>query len=153
MALTIGHVGLVVDDLDCMLDFYTRVVGLAERRRAVIEGPHIDGLTGLSDVKLEAIFLGTPRHPEALEMLKYHHHPSPNILKGPSAEGFNHLQFVVESLAPVVDGLRAEKLEFWGEPRDWPGIWRRVLYAKDPEGNVIEFNERRSDVEYAWLEP
>ena len=85
-------------------------------------------------------------------MLKYHHHPSPPVRKGPSTGGFNHLQFVVEDLDVVLAALRAEGLDFWGEPRDWPGIWRRVLYAKDPEGNVIEFNERRAEVEYTWLD-
>ena len=49
----------------------------------------------------------------------------------------------VESRMPtgVVEALRAEGLEFWGSPQDWPDTWSRVLYAKDPEGNVIEFNE------------
>ena len=43
MPLTIGHVALVVQDLDLMRDFYKRVVGLTERRRTLLEGPHIDG--------------------------------------------------------------------------------------------------------------
>ena len=143
MALTIGHVALVVQDMDRMRDFYTRVVGLAESRQVVVEGPHIDALTGLPDVKLEAVFLGTPERPEAIEMLKYHHHPSAVAPQGPSGNGVNHVQFIVSDLDPLLEALEAEGLDVWGGPQDWPAVWRRVLYAKDPEGNVVEFNEPR----------
>ena len=128
-----------------MRDFYTRVAGLRETRAATIEGAHIDALTGLRGVKLEAVFLGTEDRPEAIELLKYHHHPDPNPARGPSGNGPNHVQFVVDELDPIVDALRTEGLDVWGGPVDWPRIWRRVLYAKDPEGNVVEFNERLPD--------
>ena len=142
---TVGHVGLVVRDMDRMRDFYTRVAGLRETRAATIEGAHIDALTGLRGVKLEAVFLGTEDRPEAIELLKYHRHPDPNPARGPSGNGPNHVQFVVDELDPIVDALRTEGLDVWGGPVDWPRIWRRVLYAKDPEGNVVEFNERLPD--------
>ena len=139
---TVGHVGLVVQDMDRMRDFYVRVVGLRETRTVTLEGSHIDTLAGLTDVKLDAVFLGTDERPEAVELLKYHHHPDSSPARGPSGNGPNHVQFVVDELDPIVDTLRAEGLDVWGGPVDWPRIWRRVLYAKDPEGNVVEFNER-----------
>ena len=147
-APTVGHVGLVVRDMDRVRDFYIRVAGLRETRTATLEGPHIDELTGLSGVKLEAVFLGTEERPEALELLKYHHHPDSSPARGPSGNGPNHVQFVVDELDPIVDALRAEGLDVWGGPVEWPRLWRRVLYAKDPEGNVVEFNERLPDVRH-----
>ena len=147
-APTVGHVGLVVQDMDRVRDFYVRVVGLRQTRTAMIEGKHIDELTGLRDVKLEAVFLGTKDRPEALELLKYHHHPDSSPTRGPSGSGPNHVQFVVDELDPVVEALREEGLDVWGGPVDWPRLWRRVLYAKDPEGNVVEFNERLPDVRH-----
>ncbi len=147
-APTVGHVGLVVQDMDRMRDFYARVVGLRQTRTAMIEGQHIDELTGLVDVKLEAVFLGTADRPEALELLKYHHHPDSSPARGPSGSGPNHVQFVVDELDPIVESLREEGLDVWGGPVDWPRLWRRVLYAKDPEGNVVEFNERLPDVRH-----
>ena len=148
IAPTVGHVGLVVQDMDRVRDFYVRVVGLKETRAATLEGPHVDELTGLSGVVLEAVFLGTDERPEAVELLKYHHHPDLNSARGPSGNGPNHVQFVVDDLDPIVDALRAEGLDVWGGPVDWPRLWRRVLYAKDPEGNVVEFNERLPDVRH-----
>ena len=108
-----------------MRDFYTRVAGLRETRAATIEGAHIDALTGLRGVKLEAVFLGTEDRPEAIELLKYHHHPDPNPARGPSGNGPNHVQFVVDELDPIVDALRTEGLDVWGGPVDWPRIWHR----------------------------
>jgi len=142
---TVGHVGLVVRDMDRMRDFYARVVGLRETRSAILEGEHIDTLTGLSGVKLEAVFLGTEDRPEALELLKYHHHPDASPARGPSGAGPNHVQFVVDELDPIVEALRAEGLDVWGGPVDWPRLWRRVLYAKDPDGNVLRFGSDPDD--------
>ena len=51
-----------------------------------------------------------------------------------SGRGPNHVQFVVDELDPIVEALRAEGLDAWGGPVDWPRLWRRVLYAKDPGG-------------------
>lgn len=141
MKLTVGHTGVVVQDLDRMADFYMRVLGLQETRQVRREGAFIDGLVGLHNVGLEVQILGTAERPAALELLKYHRHPSAPVPKGPNGHGLNHLQFVVAELDPIVEALRAEGLEFWGSPQDWPDTWSRVLYAKDPEGNVIEFNE------------
>ena len=141
VALTVGHVGIVVQDLPRMRDFYTRVLGLTETRRLLREGPCIDGLTGLRNVKLEAVILGMPDRPAAVELLKYHRHPSPTVPRGPNRLGVNHVQFAVDDLDPILEALRAEGLDPWGEPQDWPDTWSRSLYAKDPEGNVLEFNE------------
>ena len=134
-----------------MRDFYTRVVGLKVTREAVIEGEHIDALTGLRGVRLEAVFIGTPQRAEAIELLKYHNHPDAKLALGPQAGGPNHVQFVVEDLDAVVQALDTEGHGVWGGPVDWPGIWRRVVYAKDPEGNVVEFNERKPGADYSWL--
>ncbi len=141
MKLTVGHIGVVVQDLDRMADFYTRVMGLEESRHVRREGAFIDGLVGLHNVDLEVRILGTAERPAAIELLKYHRHPSAPVPKGPNGHGVNHLQFVVAELDPIIAALRTEGLEFWGSAEAWPDTWSRVLYAKDPEGNVIELNE------------
>ncbi len=143
MNLSVGHVGVVVDDLARMHDFYTRVLGLCETRHALRDGPEISRLVGLSNVRLEVWVLGTPDRPGAIELLKYHSHPSPAVERAPNRLGTNHVQFVVDEIEPVASALRAEGLEFWGPPQDWPDTWARNLYARDPEGNVIEFSEPR----------
>ena len=111
---SIGHVGFVVQDMDVMRDFYTRVVGLEISREVTIEGNGIDVLTGLTGVKLEAVFIGTPERPEAIELLKYHSHPDPTATIGPSRNGPNHVQFVFDDLDPIVEALQAEGHGVWG---------------------------------------
>ena len=143
MELTVGHIGVVVQDLSRMHDFYTRVLGLQEIRHALREGPEIDSLLGLTNVKLEVWILGTSARPEAIELLKYHRHSSAPTTPLPHRPGINHIQFVVSDLESVATALLSEGLEFWGPPQDWPDTWAHNLYANDPEGNIIEFSEPR----------
>lgn len=144
----IGHVGLVVQNMKRMREFYINVIGLQQTRDAMMEGGPIDELTGLHQVKLEAVFIGTPDRPEAIELLQYHNHPDPTPSRGPSGNGPNHVQIVVNDLDQVVEALRNHGHGVWGGPVNWPKRWRRVLYAKDPEGNVVEFNERIPGTKY-----
>jgi len=141
MKVTLGHTGIVVQDFARMRDFYRRVIGLDEQRHVVREGPFISGLVGLTNVRLEVVILGTAERPSAIELLKYHRHPSAVVPKGPNGHGVNHVQFIVDDMDAAVARLQGEGLEFWGPVQPWPDSWRRCLYAKDPEGNVIEFNE------------
>ena len=142
MAITIGHTGVVVRDLPLMERFYGEILGLAETRRVVREGPFIDGITGLTGVVLQAVILGTPEHPNGVELIKYPNHPSAIVPKGPNGHGMNHIHFIVDDLDPILAALESEGLDYWGSPQDWPDTWKRVVYAKDPEHNVIEFTER-----------
>ena len=141
MRLQVGHTGIVVQDFVRMRRFYVDVLGLSETRYVVREGAFIDGLTGLHAVKLEVSILGTEDHPAAIELLKYHRHPSAMVPKGPNGHGVNHVQFITRDMDAVLERLDREGLELWGPPQVWPDTWRRCIYARDPEGNVIEFNE------------
>ena len=145
MDLTMGHTGVVVSDLALMRDFYARVLGLTETLHTTHEGAHIDGLTGLTRVRLEFISLGTKDRPYGVELLKYHTHPSAPTDPAPNRNGMNHVHFVTDDLNAVVAALQAEGLDFCGAPQAWPTRWALVLYAKDPEGNVLEFTERRAE--------
>lgn len=142
MAITIGHTGVVVRDLPLMERFYGEILGLQETRRVVREGPFIDGITGLTGVVLQAVILGTPEHPNGVELIKYPNHPSAVVPKGPNGHGMNHIHFIVDDLDPILAALEGLGLDYWGSPQDWPDTWKRVVYAKDPEHNVIEFTER-----------
>ena len=115
---------------------------MQETRRVVREGPFIDGITGLTGVVLQAVILGTPEHPNGVELIKYPNHPSAIVPKGPNGHGMNHIHFIVDDLDPILAALEGLGLDYWGSPQDWPDTWKRVVYAKDPEGNVIEFTER-----------
>ena len=120
MALTVGHTGVVVRDLPLMRRFYGEILGLAETRHVIREGPFIDGITGLTGVVLEAFILGTAEHPNAVELLKYRNHPSAIVPKGPNGHGMNHIHFIVDDLDPILAALEAEGLDHWGAPQDWP---------------------------------
>ena len=55
----IDHLNIVVDDMQRMVDFYTKVLGMRATKQAVIAGPWIQDVTGLSSVEAEVVFLET----------------------------------------------------------------------------------------------
>ncbi|HAW27797.1 MAG TPA: glyoxalase, partial [Planctomycetaceae bacterium] len=53
------NVGIVVEDLDTAIDFFTEL-GLTLEGRAPIEGDWADNVTGLRDMRVEIAMLHTP---------------------------------------------------------------------------------------------
>lgn len=141
MGIYAGHTGIVVQDLDLVRRFYIEVLGLKEVRRVSREGPQIDELLGLTNVRLDAVFLGTPDRPAAIELLKYVRHPSAAVTRSPNTHGTNHVHFIVNDLDPILDRLSTYGVPSIGGPVDWFDTWSRVLYMRDPEDNIVEITE------------
>ncbi len=141
MALYAGHTGVVVQDLERVAQFYVDVLGLSETRRVEREGRPLDALLGLTNVRLEVVFLGTPDRPAALELLKYVRHPSAPVPRNPNTHGVNHVHFVTDDLDPMLERLAQRQVEHVGGPVAWFDTWTRVLYTRDPEGNIVEVTE------------
>lgn len=141
MGIYAGHTGIVVQDLDLVGRFYIEVLGLKEVRRFSREGPQIDELLRLTNVRLDAVFLGTPDRPAAIELLKYVRHPSAVVTRIPNTHGTNHVHFIVNDLDPILEQLDAHGIASIGGPVDWFDTWSRVLYTRDPEDNIVEITE------------
>ena len=141
MAIHAGHTGIVVQDLDRVARFYTDVIGLSQARRMSREGAPLDALLGLTNVRLEVMFLGTPDRPAAIELLQYVRHPSAPIRRQPNTHGPNHVHFIVHDLDPILERLARQGLSRFGGPVAWFDTWTRVLYTRDPEDNIVELTE------------
>src|SRR5439155_5015605 len=64
------NVGIVVEDLDAAIEFFTEL-GLALEGRAPIEGDWADGVTGLRDMRVEIAMMRTPDGHSRLEMSRF----------------------------------------------------------------------------------
>src|SRR5262249_60280315 len=53
------NVGIVVEDMDAAIEFFTEL-GLEFEGRAPIEGDWADGVTGLRDMRVETAMMRTP---------------------------------------------------------------------------------------------
>ena len=147
--LSIDHVNLVVVDLDAMVQFYETVLGLRLTRRVTISGEWIDRTVGLRDVKAEVVYLDLPTGPR-IELIRYQSPATPaHVMEPPNAHGFRHIAFRVTDIDALVARLRKADVEFFSEVQSVPdsqvtyagGVRKRLIYLRDPEGNVLEFCE------------
>jgi catechol 2,3-dioxygenase-like lactoylglutathione lyase family enzyme len=64
------NVGIVVEDLDAAIGFFTEL-GLELEGRAPIEGAWADGVTGLTDLRVEIAMMRTPDGHSRLELSRF----------------------------------------------------------------------------------
>ena len=111
------NVGIVVDDLDAAIAFFTEL-GMEREGKAQIEGLWADRIVGLDGVRCDIAMMRTPDGHSKLELTKYHnpaaidarpHTPPPNTL------GLHRVMFAVEDIEDVVARLRTHGAELVGE--------------------------------------
>jgi glyoxylase I family protein len=143
----IDHVNIVVDDMPRMIVFYRDRLGLRLTREATIRGAWIDAVTGLRDVEADVAFLELPVGP-SIELLHYcsPKGAQPEGLGSPNTQGFRHIAFRVEAIDPLAASLRAAGVDFLSDVQqvptsqvDYAATRKRLLYCRDPEGNLLEF--------------
>ncbi|HEY6490782.1 MAG TPA: VOC family protein [Terracidiphilus sp.] len=136
------HVGVVVDDLATATKFFVEL-GLELQGEGPVEGPWVDRVVGLDDVRAEIAILQTPDGHGRLELTKFHaplaqggnrHAPS-------NTPGIRHIAFAVEDIEVAVAGLRARGTELVGELESYQDKYR-LCYVRGPEGIIIELAER-----------
>jgi catechol 2,3-dioxygenase-like lactoylglutathione lyase family enzyme len=137
--LRFDHLGVVVDDLDAVTDFFLGL-GFEREGGTLVEGEVVDKINGLDGVRADVMMVRTPDRTGKLELVKYHApadgngvHPSP-----PNRPGFRHICLEVEDLNAIVDELRDKGFEPVGEVADYGNVYR-LVYVRGPEGLIVEF--------------
>jgi len=95
------NVGIVVDDIDAAIDFFTEL-GLELEGRAPIEGDWAGSVTGLHDMRVEIAMMRTPDGHSRLEMSRF---LAPPVIadhrRAPvNALGYLRVMFTVEDISP-----------------------------------------------------
>src|SRR5881396_3083003 len=100
------NVGIVVEDIDATVEFFTEL-GLELEGRAPIEGDWADGVTGLRDLRVEIAMMRTPDGHSRLELSRFLAPPvAADHRNAPvNALGYLRVMFTVEdiddSLSPL----------------------------------------------------
>ena len=118
------HVGIRVSDARRALEFYERLGFQVDPNFTNDEVAEIVASDG---TRINLIFNGMPRRNNVLldEPLKW--------------PGYTHGAFIVESLQALLDWATNEGVEITEGPVDWGR--RLTCFLRDPDGNVLEFNE------------
>jgi glyoxylase I family protein len=131
---TFNHVAFQCWNLAAQEAFYTKHFGFKRARTLKRGTPDEFFLMKLGNMRLE--LFPTDRSKTA------------GLQGGEQPVGFKHLAFDVPKLEPVLEALRADGIEpdpIIELPQLSPGF--RIVFFRDPEGNIIELMEGYTDEE------
>lgn len=130
------NVGIVVEDLDTTIEFFT-LMGLALEGRAMVEGAWAGRVTGLGDQKVEIAMMRTPDGHGRLELSRFlvpqpvaDHRTAPV-----NALGYLRVMFALDDLDATLERL-GERVQLVGEVMDYQGVYR-LCYVRGPEGILV----------------
>ena len=132
------NVLIVVDDLEGAKAFFAEL-GMELEAEAPVEGPWVDRIIGLTDVRADIAMMRTPDGHSRIELTKFHS-PPPVRAKPESAPantlGIGRIMFAVDDIDDVVARLRSHGAELVGEIAQYKDIYR-LCYLRGPEGIMI----------------
>jgi catechol 2,3-dioxygenase-like lactoylglutathione lyase family enzyme len=131
------NVGIVVEDLDAAIEFFTEL-GLELEGRAPIEGDWADGVTGLRAMRVEIAMMRTPDGHSRLELSRFH---SPPVVadhrRAPvNALGYLRVMFAVDDIDATLARLGTRGAELVGDVVRYQDTYR-LCYIRGPEGILI----------------
>ena len=139
------NVLIVVDDLEAAKAFFAEL-GMELEGEATNEGPSVDRVVGLDDVRADIAMMRTPDGHGRVELSKFHTPPAvraePESAPA-NALGMRRIMFAVDDIDDVVARLRSHGAELVGEIAQYEDIYR-LCFLRGPEGIIIGLAEQLS---------
>src|SRR5436309_8112847 len=136
------NVGIVVEDIDAAIEFFTEL-GLELEGRAPIEGDWAERVTGLRPMRVEIAMMRTPDGHSRLEISRFltppvvadHRNAPVNAL------GYLRIMFAVDDIDETLARLRKRGAQLVGEVVQYEDVYR-LCYLRGPEGILIGLAEQ-----------
>ncbi|MGE0640115.1 MAG: VOC family protein [Thermoanaerobaculia bacterium] len=133
----LDNVGIVVEDLDAAIAFFTEL-GLALEGRMPIEGEWAGRVTGVRDQRVEIAMLRTPDGHGRLELSRF---DAPAIASDHrtapvNSLGYLRVMFAVDDLDDTLARLGRLGATVVDEVVDYQGVYR-LCYLRGPEGILL----------------
>ena len=139
------NVGIVVDDLDAAVAFFTEL-GMELEGQTTVEGSWVDRIVGLNGVCADIAMMRTPDGHGRVELTKFHTPPAVRAepKNAPAnALGIRRIMFAVDDIDDIVARLRSHGAELVGEIAQYEDIYR-LCFLRGPEGIIIGLDEQLS---------
>jgi catechol 2,3-dioxygenase-like lactoylglutathione lyase family enzyme len=139
------NVLVVVDDLQAVKAFFAEL-GMEPEGEMTVEGPWVDSVVGLNDVRADIAMMRTPDGHGRLELTKFH---TPLAVRAEpenapaNALGIRRIMFAVTDIDDVVARLRGHGAELVGEIAQYENSYR-LCFMRGPEGIIIGLAEQLS---------
>jgi catechol 2,3-dioxygenase-like lactoylglutathione lyase family enzyme len=137
------NVLIVVDDLDAAKAFFVEL-GMELEGETTVEGPSVDRLIGLQNVRATLAMMITPDGHGRIELDKFH---TPEAIRtGPenvpvNALGIRRIMLAVDDIDELVARLLAHGAELVGEVVQYEDTYR-LAYIRGPEGIIVGLSEQ-----------
>ncbi|AEA63708.1 VOC family protein [Burkholderia gladioli] len=135
------NVGIVVEDLDAAIGFFTEL-GLDLEGRAPIEGDWADGVTGLPGMRVEIAMMRTPDGHGRLELSRFLAPPvaADHRAAPVNALGYLRVMFTVEDIDDTLARLGKLGAQLVGQVVRYQDVYR-LCYIRGPEGILVGLAE------------
>jgi catechol 2,3-dioxygenase-like lactoylglutathione lyase family enzyme len=135
--IRMDNVGIVVEDLDAAVDFFTEL-GLSLEGRMPIEGEWAGRVTGVRDQRVEIAMMRTPDGHNRLELSRF---DAPAIASDHrtapvNSLGYLRVMFTVEDIDDTLVRLSKLGATVVDEVVNYENIYR-LCYIRGPEGVLI----------------
>ena len=137
------NVLIVVDDLEAAKAFFAEL-GMELEGETTVEGPSVDRLIGLQNVRATLALMRTPDGHGRIELDKFH---TPEAIrtgpeKAPVNElGIRRIMFAVDNIDDLITRLLAHGAELVGELVQYEDMYR-LAYIRGPEGIIVGLSEQ-----------
>jgi catechol 2,3-dioxygenase-like lactoylglutathione lyase family enzyme len=134
---------IVVDDLEAVKAFFLEL-GMELEGQAAVEGPWVDLIVGLKNVRCDIATMRTPDGHGRIELDKFHT-PAAIRVEPENAPvntlGIRRIMFAVDEIDDVVARLRSHGAELLGELVQYEDQYR-LCYIRGPEGIIVALAEK-----------
>ena len=146
--ITYVHTNLIARDWKRLAQFYMDVFGckpLYPERD--LSGAWLDDVIGIAGAEIRGIHLRLPGYGKGgptLEIFEYNKHTQGTGDPEINQPGFSHIAFKVENVEEIRDKILARGGSLVGAlvEKEIPGVGKiKVVYARDPEKNIIEIQK------------
>jgi catechol 2,3-dioxygenase-like lactoylglutathione lyase family enzyme len=137
------NVGIVVDDLAGAIAFFLEL-GLELDGETSVEGPWVDLVVGLDDVRAEIAMMRTPDGHGRIELSRFQAPPAVRAGKEKAAAntlGMGRIMFAVDDIDDVIARLRTRGAEVVGKVAQYEDVYR-LCYIRGPEGILVGLAEQ-----------
>ena len=140
-AVWVGHVAMVTPDIDRLVAFYTKLLGVKPHNRIdnIRNSPKLDDIANIDSLKLRVAWFKTGNM--TLEIWQFDS-PLTHQPAGPlpfTQIGYQKISFEVSSLNRTYQQLRADGVNFLSPPVS--STDSAAVFLRDPDGNLLSLEE------------
>jgi catechol 2,3-dioxygenase-like lactoylglutathione lyase family enzyme len=144
VARTLDHIAITVSDTERSMEFYCGLLGLKMVESHRHSGEEVDRMNQMTGLVAQSTRLAAPETPDILiDLLEFF---SPKSRMSDVQIGdvrHMHVCLGVPNLPETYADLKAKGVEFLSSPCIFDLGWGivRVVFCKDPDGNIVELHE------------